>query len=81
MFKSCNFRNREVVNIDTAEKLGIVKDVEIDTENGSIKSLIVKKQNGLMPIIFGGELVIPWGNIVVTGKDLILVKFGGLMSP
>lgn len=72
MFRTDNFKNREVINIDTAERLGIVSDVEIDTESGNIRSLIVKR-NGIINI-FGKELVIPWNSIAVIGKDIILVK-------
>ena len=74
MFRSCNFKNREVINIDTAERIGIVKDVEIDTENGSIKAIVVKKHSNLFPQIFGGELVIPWDNIEVMGEEIVLVR-------
>lgn len=80
MFRSCNFRNREVINIDTAERIGIVKDIEIDAESGNIKALIIKKHGGVLPLPFMGETVIPWENIVVMGKDLVLVRFNGLIS-
>ena len=80
MFRSCNFRNREVINIDTAERIGIVKDIEIDAESGNIKALIIKKHGGVLPLPFAGEAVIPWENIAVMGKDLVLVRFGNLLS-
>lgn len=74
MFRCCNFRNREVINIDTAERIGIVRDVDIDTLNGHIKAIIVKKHNSLVPDFFRGELIIPWENIVVMGEELVLVR-------
>ncbi len=74
MFRSCNFRNREVINIDTAERMGIVKDVDIDTSSGSINAIIVKKHNNFIPDFFKSELIIPWENIVVMGEEIVLVR-------
>ena len=72
MFRTDSFKNREVINIDTAERIGVVADVEIDTESGNIKSLIVKR-SGILNML-GRELIIPWNSIAVIGKDIILVR-------
>lgn len=72
MGRTDNLKNREVVNIDTAERMGVVSDVEIDAQNGRITSLVVRR-NGIRSLI-GGELVIPWGSIAVIGKEIILVR-------
>lgn len=72
MFRTDSFKNREVINIDTAERIGIVADVEIDTESGNIKSLIVKR-SGILNML-GRELIIPWNSIAVIGKEIILVR-------
>lgn len=72
MFRSCSFKNREVININTAEKIGMVSDVEIDTANGNIRAIVVKR--GSRPVIFGGEFMIPWEHICVIGEDVILVN-------
>ncbi len=72
MFRTDSFKNREVINIDTAERIGVVADVEIDTESGNIKSLIVKR-SGILNML-GRELIIPWNSIAVIGKEIILVR-------
>lgn len=72
MFRTENFKNREVINIDTAERLGVVSDVEIDAAEGRIKSVIVRRAGARG--FFGGELVVPWSSVRVAGKDVILVK-------
>lgn len=72
MFRTDSFKNREVINIDTAERIGVVADVEIDTESGNIKSLIVKR-SGILNVL-GRELIIPWNSIAVIGKEIILVR-------
>ena len=74
MFRSNSFKNREVINIDTAERVGIVSDVEIDAETGSIRALIVKKHGCILPAVLGGEMIIPWSSIAVMGSEIILVR-------
>ncbi len=75
MFRGIKLRQREVINISTAERIGIVSDIEIDENTGNIKSIIVPGRFHIFSKIFGqGEIVIPWQNIEVVGKDVILVR-------
>lgn len=75
MFRGTKLRQKEVINIRTAERLGIVNDVEINEATGNIEAIIVPKRGWFFPRLFGvGEMVIPWENIEVVGKDIILVR-------
>jgi YlmC/YmxH family sporulation protein len=75
MFRGTKLRQKEVINIRTAERLGIVSDVEINEQNGNIEAIIVPKRGWFFAHLFGaGELVIPWENIEVVGKEIILVR-------
>ena len=67
MFRGYNLKQKEVVNIKTAERLGRISDVEISESTGNIEAIIVPRK--------GGELVIPWSAIEVVGEDLVLVRF------
>jgi YlmC/YmxH family sporulation protein len=75
----CSFsglRNKEIVNIRTGMKIGYVDDVEIDTVNGSVVSLIVFGK----PRAFGlmgrdDSIVIKCSDIQLIGDDTILVNF------
>ena len=51
MFRTCSFKNREVINIDTAERIGTVRDVEISPETGNISALIVRRHTSLLPAV------------------------------
>lgn len=76
MFRGYNLRQKEVINIDTAERLGFINDVEIGEKSGTIEAIIVPKRGRFLSRFFGGgELIIPWDAIEVVGKDLILVRF------
>lgn len=74
MSRGNELKNKEVININTAEKLGHVADVEFSETDGSIVALIVPRRHGLWSRLTGSELVIPWEMIEIVGKDVILVK-------
>jgi YlmC/YmxH family sporulation protein len=70
-------KDRQVVCVKDGVILGFVGDVELDTENGKLSSLVIfgkAKAFGL----FGREddLVIPWENIEIIGEETILVNCG-----
>ena len=75
----CSFsglRDKEIVNMKTGIKIGYVDDMELDTSNGTIISLIVYGK----PRAFGimgrdRDIVIKCGNIRLIGEDTILVDF------
>lgn len=75
MFRTMKLKQKEVINIETAQRLGYVSDVEINERDGTIDAIIVPRRGWLFARLFGGgELIIPWQNIVIIGEDLILVK-------
>lgn len=75
----CSFselRNKEVVNMKTGIKLGYVDDIELDTADGTIVSLIVYGRPKAFGIMGRDEdIVIKCSNIELIGEDTILVNF------
>ena len=68
-------KDKQVVCIEDGMILGFVGDIELDTENGKLSSIIIfGKPKGFG--IFGrdDDLVIPWENISIIGEETILVK-------
>ena len=69
MFRGCKLRQKEVINITTAERLGYVSDVEISEKTGTIEAIIVPRRGCFFRrIIGGGELIIPWNHIAVSER-------------
>lgn len=67
-------RHKEVINQSDGMRLGFVDDVEVDTKNACLVSIIVYGR----PKLFGllgrcDDIVIPWSNIHLIGEDTILV--------
>jgi YlmC/YmxH family sporulation protein len=65
---------KDVINVKDGCRLGFVGDVEIDTCDGKIVSLIIYGRTKFFGL-FGREddLVIPWCDIQKIGEDIILV--------
>lgn len=75
MFRGYNLRQKEVINIKTAERLGNIRDVEISEETGCIEAIIVPRRGFSLGRLFGGgELIIPWSAIEAVGDEIVLVR-------
>ena len=68
------FRNKQVVCVKNGCVLGFVSDVEIDTSDGKLKAIVIQGRFKLLGL-FGREedIVIPWNEISVIGKETVLV--------
>ena len=73
--RTVELKQREVINITTAERIGFISDVEMNFENGCVESVIVPQRSGF-PGLFGKkqDVVVPWEKIVSVGRDLVLVE-------
>lgn len=71
-----DLRNKEVINIKDGTRLGCVDDVEIDTCNARLVSIIVYGRLKCFGL-FGrcDDIIIRWNDIQVIGEDTILVCF------
>ncbi len=75
MVKISELRTREIVNVADGRRLGIIKDIDIDLENGRINALILPGTGRILGL-WGKEddFVVPWDKIVKIGMDVILVE-------
>ncbi len=74
MFRTDEFRKKEVINIHTAERLGYVGDIDVDLSCGKVISIIIP--GGIFRRFFRrSEYVIPWNSIVKVGRDVVLVDY------
>lgn len=76
MVKISELRAKEVININDGRRLGPIKDIDIDLEEGRICAIILPTYGSTKLIGFFSreqEIVIPWEKIVRIGIDVILV--------
>ncbi len=74
MVKISDLRMREVVNIADGRRLGPIKDIDIDLEQGRISAIILPGAGKFLSL-FGREeeIVVPWEKIKKIGVDVILI--------
>lgn len=73
--KGLDFKHKEVININNAQRLGFVQDVNAELESGIITSIVVPGSSKFFNIFSSdNEIVIPWSNIKCIGEDIILVE-------
>ncbi|WP_181348880.1 YlmC/YmxH family sporulation protein [Thalassobacillus sp. CUG 92003] len=72
---------KDVIALETGERLGHISDLDIDTNHGRLKGLIITLKGKAMGL-FGKdeEIMIPWSQIVNIGADVILVRKEGSPS-
>lgn len=70
-----DLRNKQVVCVKDGCVLGFVSDIEMDTENGSLTSIIIFGRLRFFGLLGREEdIVIPWDDINVIGSETILVN-------
>lgn len=75
-YATCELREKNVVNVCTAETLGKIIEFEIDVNCGRITCLIVG-ENTLLNLFKKDFVRIKWDDIRQIGDDTILVEIEG----
>ncbi|MBP5578622.1 MAG: YlmC/YmxH family sporulation protein [Ruminococcus sp.] len=66
---------KEVIDMVSGERLGFIDDIEIDTENGSVESLIIYGGARLFGLLGrAADTVISCADIRVIGDEVVLVE-------
>jgi len=73
--KNLDLRQKKVIDVDTAEQIGYIRDMDIDFDSGKILSVSIPK-NGFSGLLrdFKG-ITVSWDEVVAIGNEYILVKF------
>ncbi|TGB04994.1 YlmC/YmxH family sporulation protein [Halobacillus salinus] len=76
--KISELQMKDVIAMESGERLGYISDLDIDTQRGRLKGLVLTLKGKAMGL-FGKEeeMLIPWDQIVNIGADVILVKKTG----
>lgn len=71
-----DMHNKEVINVSDGTRLGCVDDVEVDTCNAQLVSIVIHGRPKCMGLMGHEEdIIIGWKDIEVIGEETILVKF------
>ncbi|WP_295086022.1 YlmC/YmxH family sporulation protein [Ruminococcus sp.] len=66
---------KEVIDIVSGDRLGFIDDIEIDTDSGHVRSLIIYGDTRFFGL-FGrdSDIVISCEDIKVIGKEVVLIE-------
>ncbi len=68
-------KQRVVIELSTAERIGVISDVEIDEISGKVQTVIIRRRCGFLGGIFRlGEIRVPWEAITAVGREFVLIK-------
>ena len=73
MIRASEFKNKEIINLSTNEKLGFLTDFEINSQTGFVEAFVVPDKNKSFLMSKKNGIRIPWTNIKGIGDDIILV--------
>lgn len=74
MIKTSELKKKEVISVN-GERLGLIKDIELDLTKGKIKAVVVPGERKLFGVLSGpNDVVINWNQIQKIGEDVILVN-------
>ena len=75
MHKNNDLRNKDVIDANTAERLGRVYDIDVDLKTGRINSLVIPSEEAFIPFLGRRhEIIIPWSAVLAIGSEFILVR-------
>lgn len=67
-------RDKDVINLCNATRLGCIEEIEFDSCSGNICSLILCRNGGFWGWGKNNSLILPWSRIECIGDDAVLVK-------
>ncbi|MEW5954516.1 MAG: YlmC/YmxH family sporulation protein [Bacillota bacterium] len=75
MVKISDLRMLEVINIGDGRRLGPIKDIDLNLEEGRIAAIVLTGHSTRLMGFLGREqeLVVPWERVKKIGVDVILV--------
>jgi len=70
-----DLRNKQVVCVKNGCVLGFVSDIEINTGDGRLEAIVIFGRPRLLGILGREEdIVIPWKDIKVIGRETVLIE-------
>lgn len=74
--KLTELMSKDIINDDDGAKLGRIVDLEIDTTNGDVLSIIINRGFRINNLFSSKEATsIPYSKIIKIGNDVIIVDY------
>lgn len=82
MIRVSDLRSLEVINIEDGRRLGTIRDIDLDLQEGKVKAIVLPGNPRFLGL-FGrrDDLVVSWQQIKKIGVDVILVDLDEAADP
>lgn len=71
-----DIQSLDVINVKNGNKIGKIKDFDLDVSNGNVLSITVMTTTKIRSFFSGETLIeIPWQKIVKLGNDFIIIDY------
>ena len=70
MIRNFDLRRKKVIDADTAELVGYIRDIDIDFESGRINSVTIPRCGFHKT----RSITVPWERIQAMGKEFVIIK-------
>lgn len=76
MLKLSEIREKEIININTGERMGYIDDFELNLEKGYIEGIVMSGAGKVLGLFKkSSDITINWSSIVKIGTDIILIDY------
>ncbi len=69
-----DLRQKKVIDADTAEEIGYIRDMDIDFETGRINSVTIPSGGIAGFFRRGRRVTVPWENVTAIGSEYVIVR-------
>ncbi|MBO5060215.1 MAG: YlmC/YmxH family sporulation protein [Clostridia bacterium] len=74
MMRSFDLRQKKVIDVETAELMGYIRDMDIDFETGRIKSVTIPHRGFWGFLKKSKSVTVPWNKVIAIGSEFVIVK-------
>ncbi|MBQ9992169.1 MAG: YlmC/YmxH family sporulation protein [Firmicutes bacterium] len=81
MFCISELKNKDIVNSLDGKKLGYIKDVELNIQEGRVTGIIIPSSRSFISLFNReNDIIIKWQQILKIGVDVIIVELPSFAS-
>jgi len=74
MLKNFDLRQKRVIDMDSAEVIGFIRDMDIDFDTGKIRSVTIPKGGVFGSFTKDKNVTVPWERVVSIGSEFVIIK-------
>lgn len=79
--KLSSIAGKEIVNLNTGERLGIIaeSDLVVEEDSGRIIALVIPRDRGFFSFKKDKRVLeVPWKNVKKIGNDMVIIDYEGV---